>query len=250
MDPRLLLLGGSFQIVIQRNFKVHQFVSFGVRNAGDINICAGQRRINISHVEKQETGLRSMRLDRSRLKLRRIDLVHLFLADTRLHRLARNGKRIGPGIGLRIGELAVKVFHGYRRKFRSIGRDQRDFHASDGNGLIAVIGDDKKNGQAAMVFEIGRKNPGLFRRVIGVSGDADFFVAMHIVRGIFAGSFRNRLHKALARHHQWCERKSAQGNDRQTAGYARRCEQRSNTHRRNYKTGADAAQFNRRARRG
>jgi len=83
-----------------------------------------------------------------------------------------------------------------------IRRDQDDLHIGDGHWLVAVVRHDKENRQKSVLRKIHGKDPSLFWPIVGIGRDADFLVAMEIVRGIVDGSFRHRLHKILRREHE------------------------------------------------
>ncbi len=111
--------------------------------------------------------------------------------------LCGNGIGLGRVLDLRIGQAPVQVVSGDRSQLGMMRRKQRDRHVGDGDGLVAVIGHDEKDGEKAVPREIGGKDLGLLRRVVGIGGDGGFLVAMEIVRRIVDGSLRFRLHEAL-----------------------------------------------------
>src|SRR6266498_1295847 len=83
------------QILVYRNFEVHQLASLCVGYTGDVNIGARQRRGNTSNVEEEKTGLRAVRFDRLGGELRGLNLIHLFSADASLHFMGERN-RTGP----------------------------------------------------------------------------------------------------------------------------------------------------------
>ncbi len=98
-----------------------------------------------------------------------------------------------------MGQAAVEVILICRINLSAVVGDQFGFHALQGNRLIPVVGDHNQNRQEADFFVIDGKNVGLVRRVVGIEGDDDFFVAVRIVGRIGHGRFRRRHDEILAR---------------------------------------------------
>ena len=56
-DPHMALVAGSAQVFLQRDFKVHQLVPFGVAYAGEVEVRAGQRHGHARNIEEHESRL-------------------------------------------------------------------------------------------------------------------------------------------------------------------------------------------------
>ena len=139
-----------------------------------------------------------MRFDGAGGELRGFDFFHLLLRDATFH-LAREWKRnIGTGLGLRVGEATIEIVRIDGCELGAIAGDQLDSHIDDGDGLIAIVGDDEKDGQESVIGEIDGENFGFLGIVVGIGGDGDLFVAMEIMGRIVECSLCDRLHKALA----------------------------------------------------
>ena len=80
--------------------------------------------------------------------------------------------------------MPVKIVGSEGRELGVIGGDQGNFHIGNGDGLVAIIGDDKEDGQQAALGEINGKDFRLGRGVVGIGGNTDLLVAMKIMRGI------------------------------------------------------------------
>jgi len=175
----------SVQLLLHWNLEVHQLGAFGAVDAGDVDVGASEG--DVSEVEEEESGLGGMRLDGLGGELRGFDLIAFFLGDGAFHIFARDGERTGTSSGLGIGEAAVDVFGGSRCELGAIGGNERDLHVGDGDGLVAVIGDDEEDGKESVLAEVHRENFGLVGSVVGIGGDGDLFVGVIVVRGIGFG---------------------------------------------------------------
>jgi hypothetical protein len=191
---RLVRFLRHIEILVHGDFKVQELDPLRIGNTCDVDVCAGQRRRDATHIEKQKSRLRAVRLDRLGCELRRLDLIHFLLADRALHFVRKgNRQRAGPRAGLRIRKPPVQIGGRYGSELRVIRCDELNFHVRDGNWLVAVIRDDKKNRQQAVCRKIYRKDLRLFGRVVRVGGERDLFVSMEIVSRIIDGGLRHWL---------------------------------------------------------
>src|ERR1700687_1755695 len=63
------------QVLLQRDFEVHQFVAFPVMHSHQIKVCARQRIRDVEDIEKQKTARGGVRFHRLRAKLSPLDFV-------------------------------------------------------------------------------------------------------------------------------------------------------------------------------
>jgi len=184
-------------LFVQWKFEVHQFGAFGVVNAGDVDVGAGER--DVSEVEEEKSRLRGMRLDGFSGELRRLDFVALFLGDGAFHVLPRNGKRAGTGRRPGIGDPAVDVLGGGGSEFGMVGGDELDFHVADRNGLVAVVGNHEEDGKESVFVEVDGEKFGFVGSVVDISGNGDLIVGVIVMRGIGFGRAGGRLNEILGR---------------------------------------------------
>lgn len=156
-----------------------------------------------------------MRFDGAGGELRQLDLIHSFFVDWLFVR-ERKRKRTGLGVSvsLRIGEAAIQVFSRDRRELRAIGRDQRDFHVGEGDGLSAVVGHDKEDREKTVLSEVDGEEFGFVRRVVGIGGDCNLIVGMAVVCRIGTSRLGNRFFKSLG-----CEQQRQKQSQAKCASY-------------------------------
>jgi hypothetical protein len=103
---RVLRIPGRVQIFIGKNLKIEKLSALCIRDSGDVDIRTPENRVDATNVKEQEPRLRGMGFDRLGGELRRLDLIHLFLADSAFH-LVGQRDRAGPRAGLRIREPTI-----------------------------------------------------------------------------------------------------------------------------------------------
>src|ERR1700722_18317825 len=184
---RLVRFRWGAQILLQRDFKIHQFVAFCVSHPGEIEVCARQGHGNARDIKEQESGLRAMRLDGLGNKLGILDLLYGLLAHAALHFLRGKWNRITVGAGGRPSQPPGNVIVGGGRKFGTACCDQLRLHAGKLDGLVAVICHRHKNGDEPEFAVLNRKYLRLVRQIVGIDGDRDSFRGMLVVGRI---SFR------------------------------------------------------------
>ena len=176
------------QVIVERKFEIHQLGAFGIGNAGDVDVGAGEGRGDVFHIEEEESGLRVVRLDGFRGESRGFDFVAFFFAEGAFHLFLRDGKWQGRvGVGAGIGDAAVDVFGRSGGEFGVVGGDEFHVDVGDGDGLVAVVGHDEEDGQESVFVKVHGEYLRFVRRIVGVGGEGDFLVGMVVVRGIGIG---------------------------------------------------------------
>jgi len=174
-------------LLFHLNFEVHQLAAFGVVDAGDVEVCALQGRVDVFDVEEEKSGLCGAGFDGAGGELGGFDLVAFFLAERAFHFFLRDGERKGMGVGVRIAQAPEDVFGSDGGKFGAAGGGEGDLHVGDGEWLVTVIGDDEEDGEQTVILEVDGEDFGFVGRIVGVGGDGDFFVGMIVVGGIGLG---------------------------------------------------------------
>jgi hypothetical protein len=188
------------QVVIQRNVEVHQFGSLGVIDAGDVEVRAGEGGGDVFDIEKEKSGLRVVRFDGVGLELGRFNFVALFVGDCAFDLAARKGQRhLRPRASLRVDQAAIDVVGGSGSELGIVGGGERDLHVGEGDGLVAIVGDDEEDGQEAVIVKIDGEDFGFFWGVVRIGGDGDFFVGVVVAGGIGAGGLGLRLGEIFSR---------------------------------------------------
>ena len=160
-------------------------------------MCAFQGRGDVFDVEEEESGLRGVGLDCFGGELRGFDFVAVFLADGAFYFFLRDGNGDGMRVGMGIAEAAEDIFGSDGRELGAAGRGQCDLHVGDGEGLVAVIGDDEKDGEESVLVKVHGEYFCLVGSVEGVGGDGDFVGGVVVVGGIGFGGMRDGLYEVL-----------------------------------------------------
>ena len=174
-------------LLFQLNFKVHQLGAFRVVDAGDVEVCAFQGRVDVFDVEEEKSGLGGAGFDGAGGELGGFDLVAFFLTERAFHFFLRDGEREGMSVGVRIAQAAEDVFGGDGSEFGASGGGKGDLHVGDGDGLVAVVGNDEEDGKQAVLLKVDGEDFCFAGRVVGIGGDGDFFGGVIVVRGIGSG---------------------------------------------------------------
>src|ERR1700680_2553417 len=114
-------------------------------------------------------------------------------------------QRIGRCVRVWSRDSPVDIIGGHRKQLRSIRRYHFHVQPGQGNGLVAVIGDDHENWQNPQLTVVDRKNIGFVGAVVGVQTYAHLLGGMIVVRRIRLGSLRFWHHKILRRKTQYWE---------------------------------------------
>lgn len=130
-------------------------------------------------------------------ELGRVDLAHFLFRDASLYLMWKWEGNVAAGFGLGIREAAINTVGVDGGELGSFFSDQLDLHVNDRDGLIAIVGHDKKDWQEAMLGEVNGEDLRLVCIVIRIGGDRNLFVAMQIVGGIVERRLRGRLDETL-----------------------------------------------------
>ena len=84
-------------------------------------------------------------------------------------------------------------------EFGAAGGGERDLHVGDGDGLVAVIGDDEKDGKKSVFLEVQGKDLCLCGSVVGVRGDGDFVARVVVVGRVSFRWLGRWLYKVFCR---------------------------------------------------
>src|SRR5581483_6200815 len=171
------LTGAVGQIFFHRDFEIHKLVRVGVAHSGDIKMGAGQRMLQVTHVKKEEAGLRGFGLHCTGLKHRVLNFVETFARDGALRSSPRQRDRERrarvrfAGAALEPGEAAAQIVRVSRKQFVLARGDQLHLHVRERNRLVAVVGDDQVHRQQPTLFVGQREDRGLVRHVVRIGGN-------------------------------------------------------------------------------
>src|SRR5581483_9216699 len=87
-------------------------------------------------------------------------------------------------------QAPIYIIFAGRRNLRAIDGHQLRFDICKRNRLIAVIGDDQKQREKALVAIVHSKNSSLIGHIVWIDSNGDTLVLVLIVRGIAAGRIR------------------------------------------------------------
>ncbi len=86
-------------------------------------------------------------------------------------------------------DAAIDLVFGGGGDLVVVGGEELDARVVEGEGAVAVVGDDDADGEQA-VLEVGEAEEGAGVRVVaGVGCDGDLFVGMGVVGGVLGGGF-------------------------------------------------------------
>lgn len=185
----------AYLLFSKRDFEIHQFVPFRVVHSSNVEPRTREGSGNIFDVEKEKSRLRRMRFDGSRRELCRLDFIPIFFTHPSLRFFLRNRKRDWMSVCLRITQATNKIIEAGWSQLISAAGNQSDLNVADGNGLIAIVGNNKKNRQVSVILEIDGENLRLLPRIVRVGGDRNLFIGVIVMRSVCFCRLCNRFYK-------------------------------------------------------
>src|SRR6266849_1118256 len=191
------------QVLLHRNFEIHQLIAFRVAHSHQVEVGASQRIRDVGDIEKQEATRTRMRFHRLGDKLSLLDFVPRLAVHAPFYLFAwqrnRNRQPIRPVIPRRTRQPAQQIVHGRREQLAAIFGIQLVLQSDERDGLIAIIRDYKEDRHVTVVAVVNAEDRGFVLYVIRIDCDRNFLRAVVIVCRVSAGGLRRGHRKLFSR---------------------------------------------------
>src|SRR4029077_10479957 len=189
------------QVLLHRDFKIHELVALPVADSHQVEAGAGQRIRDVGDIKKQKPTCCRMRFHGFSAKLSLLDFVPRLAVHSAfdLFSRQRNRQRIRPVVPGRMREPAHQIVGGGGEQLAAIFGIQLGLHADERDGLITIIRDYEEDRHVTMIAVVDTEDRSFVLDVIRIDCDHNFFQGVVIVRGVGAGGLCRGHHKVFCR---------------------------------------------------
>src|ERR1700681_2754446 len=164
------------QVLLHRDFEVHQLIALRVMDSRQVEAGAGQRIRDVSDIEKQKATRRGMRFDGLSAKLSLLNFVPGLAVHSAfdLFSWQRNRQRIRPVVPRRMREPPRQIVRGGGEQLAAVFGIQLRLHADERDGLITIIRDYEEDRHVTMIAVVDTEDRSLVLDVVGIDCDHNF----------------------------------------------------------------------------